>query len=252
MPALINLHGVTVRYGNHIALQDVSGQIQAGSLTALAGPNGAGKSTLLKAIAGILTPVSGRVEIAATAQHSIAYLPQGSAMERDFPLTVLESVCVGFWPRLGNAGAITRAKREQAAAAIAEIGLAGLEGRQIGSLSGGQFQRMLFARLLLQDAQIMLLDEPFAGVDAQTVEQLMRLLLHWHGLGRTIICVLHDLLLIKKYFPDSFVLAGKCLGSGHTHTLFEQKLLSFDLDMAELCPGNATAGTHSHAAIKQG
>ena len=96
--------------------------------------------------------------------------------------------------------------------------------------------------MILQDPQVLLLDEPFAAVDAETTARLMQLLLRWHEQGRTIICVLHDLMLIRKYFPESFVLSGKCLGRGHTHALFEQKLLSFDLDMAELYSSDAQGG----------
>jgi zinc/manganese transport system ATP-binding protein len=248
MGNLITLDNVTASYGRHVALHDVSGGFHAGSLTAIAGPNGAGKSTLLKLIVGMVKPRSGRVTLAPGL--SLAYLPQTTTLQHDFPLSVLQAVCTGFWPKIGDGGAITAAMKEQARAALAEVGLAGFEERRISSLSGGQFQRLLFARVIVQDAGVILLDEPFAAVDAETTARLIQLLLAWHRQGRTVICVLHDLLMIQKYFPDSFVLAGKCLGHGHTHRMLEQKLLSFDLDMAELCPGPETEAHHHHEAYE--
>lgn len=246
MTELITLDNVTARYGHHVALNDVSGAFQAGSLTAIAGPNGAGKSTLLKLIVGMVKPRSGRISIAKNL--SIAYLPQTTTLQHDFPMSVLQAICTGFWAQIGNGGTITPAMKHTACNALAEVGLAGFEKRQISNLSGGQFQRLLFARVIVQNAPVILLDEPFAAVDAETTARLIQLLLKWHQQGRTVICVLHDLLLIQKYFPDSFVLAGKCLGHGHTHKMLEQKLLSFDLDMAELCPGPETEAHHHHEA----
>lgn len=231
---LISLEDVSVYYGPHKALQDVSGAFHKGSLTAIAGPNGAGKSTLLKVIAGLVRPRQGRVTLAPHMQSKIGYLPQSSAVARDYPLSVMQAACTGFWPEIKDGAALSLAHKTRARAALAEVGLADLENRQLSQLSGGQFQKLLFTRLLLQEPEILLLDEPFAAVDAETTAKLMQLLLTWHKKGKTIICVLHDLLLIKKYFPESFLLAGKCLGRGHTHALFEQKLLSFDLDMAEI------------------
>ncbi len=230
----ITLDGVTVRYGRQIALHEISGSFVAGSLTAMAGPNGAGKSTLLKVMAGIIRPSSGRVVVDERFRGKIAYLPQTSAMNRDFPLSAMQTACMGFWTTVGDTGEITAAMTEKAAAALAKMGLSGLEDRPIGALSGGQFQRLLLSRVMLQAPEVILLDEPFASLDAESTARLMRLLLDWHAEGKTIVCALHDLLLIRKYFPESFLLAGKCLGRGHTHELFEQKLLSFDLDMAEL------------------
>jgi zinc/manganese transport system ATP-binding protein len=246
MQPVITLENVTARYGRHKALENVSGVFSVGSLTAVAGPNGAGKSTLLKVIAGIIKPQQGRVVLCPTCARKIAYLPQASSIQRDFPLSVLQAVCTGFWLEKGGTGGITRTLKNRARKALADVGLAGFEDRQIAQLSGGQFQRLLFARVILQNARILLLDEPFTAVDAATTAKLIQILLNWHQEGRTIICVLHDLLLIRKYFPESFLLAGKCLGRGHTHALFEQKLLSFDLDMAELRGPDDTTDEHEH------
>jgi zinc/manganese transport system ATP-binding protein len=242
----ITLENLTVRYGSNPALQNISGVFHTGSLTAIAGPNGAGKSTLLKTIMGNLRPVSGRVIIDGTMR--IAYMPQMTSLQRDFPFSVLQGVCTGFWNSARNMGGITTAMRVRASLALDEVGLGGFEKRQISTLSGGQFQRMLFARAIVQEANLILLDEPFASVDAATTQRLIQLILKWHEQGRTVVCVLHDLLLIQKYFPNSFVLAGKCLGHGHTHELLEKNLLSFDLDMAELCAGPEADSHHQHDA----
>ncbi|MFA6280401.1 MAG: ABC transporter ATP-binding protein [Bdellovibrionales bacterium] len=233
--AHVTLDDVSYHYGHHKALQDVSGVFPAGSLTAVAGPNGAGKSTLLKIIAGVMKPQKGRVTVASALKGKIGYLPQVSAIERDYPLNVRQAVSTGLWPEAGSFPSFQEgALKARVDQALADVGLQELEARQIGELSGGQFQRLLFARLIVQDPQLILLDEPFAAIDAQTIAPLIQQIIAWHTQGRTIICVLHDLLLIRKYFPESFLLAGKCMGRGHTHALFEQKLLSFDLDMAEL------------------
>lgn len=231
---LIRIRNLSVKYGRIIALQNASGHFFEGSLTAVAGPNGSGKSTLLKVLAGVVRPTSGDIVFAHSQKPEIAYLSQTSQMQRDFPITVEEVVLTGFYPKLGDAGKITATQHLKTHAALEEVGLRGYEARSIDGLSGGEFQRMLFARVMVQDAPIILLDEPFSAVDAATTTHLIHILLKWHQEGRTVICVLHDLLLIKKYFPESMVLHGKCLSSGHTHNMFEQKLLSFDLDMAEI------------------
>jgi len=246
MSVAVALENVSVQYARRRALDNISAVFESGSLTAVAGPNGAGKSTLLKTIAGILRPVRGTMKINLPVGGSVAYLPQTANVQREFPMSVIDAVCTGFWEHVGNTHAITPLMRAEAKHALDDVGLAGLENRQISELSGGQFQRMLFARVIVQNAQIILLDEPFTAIDGETTARLIQILLRWHEEHRTVICVLHDLLLIKKYFPESFVLAGKCLGSGHTHAMFEQKLLSFDLDMVEIQTPHDHDHEHSH------
>lgn len=238
MTNAIAINDLTVMYGRTRAIHDVSASFSKGSLTAVAGPNGAGKSTLLKTIAGILKPAKGSIRINPELADHLAYLPQMVSLRRDFPISVLQAICSGYWQGIGE-GAIGKELLQRAINALSQVGLEGFENRQISQLSGGQFQRMLFARVILEDAQIILLDEPFTAVDADTTARLMQTIMRWHKEGRTIICVLHDLLLIRKYFPESFILQGKCMGCGHTHDMFEQKLLSFDLDMAELLDKSA-------------
>jgi len=211
MSASVTLENVTISYNRHPAVHHISGRFDAGSLTAIAGPNGAGKSTLLKAIAGILTPEEGRIVTLGAPRESVAYLPQASEMQRDFPMPVLHMVATGFWHSTGGTRAITNTMKTRALEALAEVGLPGFEKRDLASLSAGQFQRALFARLLVQDATVMLLDEPFNAIDAATTEHLLELVLRWHAQGRTVICVLHDFEQIRKFFPRCLLMARECI-----------------------------------------
>jgi zinc/manganese transport system ATP-binding protein len=179
------------------------------------GPNGAGKSTLLKAIAGALPPLEGRVDRQVPPQE-IAYLPQAAEIDRSFPINVYDLVAMGLWRRSGLFGGIGRRDRAAIASAIAAVGLGGFEDRVIGSLSGGQMQRALFARLLLQDARLILLDEPFTAIDTKTATDLLDLVRRWHGEARTVVAVLHDLDVVRDHFPDCMVLAREVIAWGPT------------------------------------
>lgn len=252
---LIAARNLCVAFGNRQALQSVSGEFHAGSLTAVAGPNGSGKSTLLKTLAGVIRPTSGEVVFARGKKPVMAYLPQAAHLRRDFPISVEEAALTGFYTKLGEIGTIKESHRAAARRALREVGMEDRAGRSLEGLSGGELQRVLFARVIVQNAPVILLDEPFTAVDSETTSRLIRLLLKWHREERTVICVLHDLLLIKKYFPDSMVLQGRCLGIGHTHRMFEQKLLSFDLDMAELRTeqdGRKTGASRDHDHDREG
>ncbi len=212
-PAAITLDNLTISYDRKPAVHHLNGAFAAGSLTAVAGPNGAGKSTLLKALAGILHADEGQIQIA-NGWSPVGYLPQVAELERDIPLTVLEIVSSGFWKQCGSFHAISRRERQLALDALDLVGLGQLEHRTLASLSVGQFQRMLFARLIVQNTPLILLDEPFAAVDASTLERLLDLVLGWHRDGRTVICVLHDLDLIRHVFPSCLLLARECVAWG--------------------------------------
>ncbi|WP_431269817.1 metal ABC transporter ATP-binding protein [Dankookia sp. P2] len=212
-PAEIRLTDVTVSHARRPAVHHVSGRFAPGSLTAVVGPNGAGKSTLLRAMAGLHRPDEGRIEGAA---GQVALLPQAAALDRAFPVSCLDVVLFGLWREAGAFRAIGSAGRDRARAALAAVGLDGFAGRPVGSLSAGQFQRVLFARLLLQDAPVILLDEPFNALDARTSADLLAMVHRWHGEGRTIVAVLHDLDLVRREFPDTLLLARDCLGWGAT------------------------------------
>lgn len=208
----LRLSNLTVAYDGRPAVHHLSGEFTAGSMTAVVGPNGAGKSTLLRTIAGLLTPLEGEVQGATR----VALLPQASALDRGFPIAALDVVMFGLWGASGALRAVTTAGREAARAALEAVGLRGFAGRTVGSLSAGQFQRLLFARLLVQDAPVLLLDEPFTALDERTAADMLALLRRWHGEGRTIIAVLHDLELVLREFPRTLLLARDCVAWGET------------------------------------
>ena len=210
----IRLTDLTLGYDRHPAVHHLSGEIATGSLTAIVGPNGAGKSTLLKGIAGALSPLDG--DIALARGRRLAYLPQQAELDRSFPIHVYDLVAMGLWNRAGIFGRIGGGAAAKIEAAIAAVGLAGFERRPIGALSGGQMQRALFARLLLQDADIILLDEPFTAIDARTTVDLLALVQRWHGESRTVVAVLHDIETVRRAFPQTLLLARESVAWGAT------------------------------------
>ncbi len=215
----IHLHNVTVAYQRHPALHHIEGCFAAGSLTAVVGPNGAGKSTLLKAIAGRLPLADGHIELAGLKPRDIAFLPQQASLDRDFPLSVLELAMLGHARHAGVFGSFGKCGLAAAEAALAAVGLEGFERRRINTLSGGQLQRALFARVLVQDARVILLDEPFNALDARTVADLLALLHRWHGEARTVIAVLHDFDLVRRGFPQALYLARQPVAWGSTESV---------------------------------
>ena len=212
MSSAIALDDLTLGYDGHPAVHHLSGSFAAGSLTAIVGPNGSGKSTLLKGIMGLLRPIGGRIE----REGEIAYLPQSAEIDRSFPATVDELVALGLWRQRGAFGAITGADRDHMAAALHAVGLDGFAARPLDTLSGGQMQRALFARVILQNAPVVLLDEPFAAIDDRTVGDLMHLVGHWHQEGRTVLAVLHDIELVRRHFPQALLLAREPVAWGAT------------------------------------
>jgi len=198
---MIEITDLTCLHDRHPAVHHVSGRFEAGSLTAIVGPNGAGKTTLLRTLAGLHARYDGKV----VRQGRVALLPQAPALDRAFPITCAEAVAMGAWAELGAFRGLRA--RERVAEALDTVGLGGFAGRLVGTLSAGQFQRLLFARLILQDAPILLLDEPFTAVDARTQADLLRLIHRWHAEGRTIAAVLHDVDLVQREFPRTLLLA---------------------------------------------
>ena len=215
LPSAVRFEDVTLGYERHPAVHHLTGAIGEGSLTAVVGPNGAGKSTLLKSIVGLLHPLGGRIAVS-TPPERVAYLPQISDVERGFPIGVYELVSMGLWHRVGLAGRIGRGEERRVAEALAAVGLTGFEGRPIGTLSGGQLQRALFARLLLQDASLIVLDEPFNALDAKTTADLLDLVRRWHGERRTVIAALHDLATVERVFPQTLLIAREAIAWGDT------------------------------------
>lgn len=231
--AAVRVVDLTVTHQRHPAVHHLSGELAMGSLTAVVGPNGAGKSSLLDALAGRLPVSSGQIEIAPALAGRLAYLPQQSQIDRSFPIGVLDLVALGHWPRRGAFGAIDAPLRERAREALASVGLGGFEQRRIGELSVGQFQRVLFARVLLQDAQLILLDEPFNAIDARTSADLLAVVRRWHGESRTVVAVLHDMELVREHFPQALLLAREPVDWGPTAQVLRAENLFRARQMAE-------------------
>ncbi|HLN08394.1 MAG TPA: zinc ABC transporter ATP-binding protein AztA [Xanthobacteraceae bacterium] len=207
---------LTLGYDRHPAVHHLDGTVAAGSLTAIVGPNGAGKSTLFKGIVGVIRPLAGRIDRNGLDVREIAYLPQIAEIDRSFPIDVYDMVAMGLWRSAGLLGGIGRAARRKVEEAIAAVGLTGFETRPISTLSGGQMQRTLFARLLLQDARLIVLDEPFTAVDAKTAADLFNLMQRWHSEARTILASLHDLEFVRSNFPEALLLARQPVAWGPT------------------------------------
>lgn len=206
--AAIELDQLSLGWRDKVAVRDLSGCFRRGSLTAVVGPNGAGKSTLLRGIMGWVTPLAGRIRVSASAD-SLAFMPQQGDFDRSFPIAARDFVAMGAWRRVGPWRGFCRSERQRVEGALHAVGLGDFGRRPLATLSGGQLQRALFARLMLHDADIVMLDEPFSAVDRATTEDLMTLLMQWHERGKTVIVVLHDLELVRRHFPQTLLLAGQ-------------------------------------------
>ena len=215
MAAHLRFHDLTLGYDRHPAVHHLTGEVEEGAMLAVVGPNGAGKSTLFKAIVGLLAPLSGAID-RGLGVRDIAYLPQVAEIDRSFPINVYDLVAMGLWRRIGAFGAIRNTERDRIHAAIATVGLTGFERRPIAGLSGGQMQRVLFARLLLQDSRLIVLDEPFNAIDDRTVGDLIALVHRWHGEHRTVLAALHDMNLIRQHFPQTLLMAREPIAWGET------------------------------------
>jgi zinc/manganese transport system ATP-binding protein len=227
MTAALRFNNLTLGYDRHPAVHHLSGEVGDGALMAVVGPNGAGKSTLFKGIVGMIKPLAGRIERGALAASDIAYLPQAAEIDRSFPINVFDMVAMGLWHHTGLFGGIGRQARHRVEEALAAVGLTGFEDRAIGTLSGGQMQRMLFARLLLQDARVIVLDEPFNAVDAKTSADLFDLVRRWHNEKRTVLTALHDIDFVRANFPETLLLAREPVAWGDTaQVLTSENLLT--------------------------
>lgn len=247
MSQAITVTNLTVGYNRHPAVHHLTGAFGPGTLTAVVGPNGSGKSTLLKTVVGLLRPMGGRVDLGGLTARDLGYLPQQAEIDRTFPITVLDMVALGHWRCLGAFGRMRPPHWAKTREAIMAVGLGGFENRLIGTLSAGQFQRVLFARLLVQDAPAILLDEPFTAMDARTTEDLLNLVLALNGQGRTIVAVIHDLDQVRRHFPRTLLLAREPVAWGATGEALTPDSLERAKCMAEawdenapLCPGNAS------------
>lgn len=214
----LHIEDITVSYGANPALWDIDLDIPPGVMCAIVGPNGAGKSTLIKTALGLVRPVAGHVRFlgrpVAQMRGKIGYVPQRHSVDWDFPTTVRDVVEMGLYQQLGwfrRPGAQAHAR---ALGALAEVGMQDYAGRQISQLSGGQQQRVFIARALVQDAPILILDEPLAGVDAATEAVIIALLQRLRDAGRTIIVVHHDLTTVQSYFDWLVMLNVRIIAQG--------------------------------------
>jgi manganese/zinc/iron transport system ATP- binding protein len=209
---------LTASYSSRPALWDVDAAIPAGTLAAIVGPNGAGKSTLLKAVVGLLKADSGHVLIegqpAKAALDRVAYVPQRDEVDWDFPITVREVVEMGRYRTTGWVRRLKKGDHEVVAESLARVGMTPFASRQIGELSGGQRQRVFIARALAQESPVVLLDEPFAGVDARTESVLLDLLAEFRDEGRTIVVVHHDLGTVRARFDWALLLNVRTVSCG--------------------------------------
>jgi zinc/manganese transport system ATP-binding protein len=226
----LSIRDLTLGYDRHPAVHHLDLDLRRGSLTAVVGPNGAGKSTLLKGLTGELAPLEGRIDRDAA---RLAYLPQLSDVDRNFPVAVGAFVAMGLWHRVGAFGRIAQGEAARVADALAAVGLTGFDRRPISALSGGQVQRVMFARLLLQDADLILLDEPFTSLDARTAVELLKVVKRWHGEGRTVLAVLHDIEAVRAHFPETLLLARKKVAHGATETVLTAENLFLARQMSE-------------------
>jgi zinc/manganese transport system ATP-binding protein len=244
----VTFANLTLGYDRHPAVHHINGEIQSGELLAIVGPNGAGKSTLLKGIIGELKPLSGSLKLDGLKKSDIAYLPQQIEIDRLFPISVFDCVAMGLWRKIGAWRGVDAKRNEEVTRALATVGLQDLADRAVGALSGGQFQRVLFARLLLQDASLILLDEPFRAVDTKTVADLIALILRWHAEGRTVLAALHDIEQVRAHFPTTLLLAREVVAWGETRRVLtpanllksRQLVEAFD-EHAEICDRDEAA-----------
>lgn len=218
------VRGLTVSYGQKPAVFSVDMTVAPGSMTAIIGPNGAGKSTLLKAALGILKPLAGQVTVFGhavdQARDRIAYVPQRASVDWDFPTRVMDVVLMGLYPRLGLFGRLTGQHRAEAIGCLRRVGMEDFASRQIGQLSGGQQQRVFLARALAQNADLYLLDEPFAGVDAATEKAIVGVLKSLRDAGKTVVVVHHDLSTVRDYFDHAFLINTRKVAEGPVDAVF--------------------------------
>lgn len=227
----LEVEDLNVNYGKTPVLWDVSFRIPKGVLVGIIGPNGAGKSTLLKTTLRLIPPLSGRIDVLGSSSFSkvrqkIAYVPQRGSVDWDFPITAFEVVLMGRYGRMGLFGRPRKADKEAALQALELVGMSGYANRQIGQLSGGQQQRLFIARAIVQNGDLFLLDEPFAGVDLTTEKSMIDLLKKQTEQGKTVFVVHHDLPTVEEYFDYCILLNTRLIAAGPVKEVFTKENLS--------------------------
>ena len=224
--APLSIHDLTVAYHRKPVLWDVDLEVPAGKLIGIVGPNGAGKSTLIKAVLDLLPRASGRVTIFGKSykesRSRVGYVPQRESVDWDFPVSALDVVAMGRYAKIGWFRPVTRSHKDAAMEALDRVGIANLAHRQISQLSGGQQQRAFLARALVQDADLYLMDEPFAAVDAATETAIVGLLQDLRSRGKTCLVVHHDLQTVREYFDEVILMNMRIVAHGPTETTFTE------------------------------
>ncbi|GAA4855606.1 metal ABC transporter ATP-binding protein [Saccharopolyspora cebuensis] len=235
----IEARGVAVRYGPVLALDDVTLTVAPGRICGLLGMNGSGKSTLFKALLELVRPDRGEIRLLGTGSRrarrsgAVAYVPQAEAIDPDFPVTVADVVLMGRYGRMGPTRRARRADTEAVHAALDRVGLADLAGRSIGALSGGQRKRAFAARALAQDAALLLLDEPFAGVDASSAAVLVELLRELAAEGRTAVISTHDLAGVPALCDEAVLLQRRVIAHGPLDEVLTPEALARAFGLAD-------------------
>jgi manganese/zinc/iron transport system ATP- binding protein len=222
--APLSIHDMTVAYHRRPVLWDIDYDAPPGQLVAIVGPNGSGKTTLLRAVLDLVPKVSGDVHVFGRpyreVRHRVAYVPQRESVDWDFPISALQVVCMGLYRKIGWFRPVTRRWREKAREALDRVGMADYAQRQISQLSGGQQQRVFLARALVQEADLYLMDEPFAGVDAATERAIVEILRGLRRDGKTALVVHHDLQTVQEYFDSLLLLNMRLVAAGRVEEVF--------------------------------
>ncbi len=230
METTISIKSLSVSYEEKIVLKDVNLSIFPGRITGIVGPNGAGKSTLYKAILGLLEPNTGSISIQGRKVHDVrkkmAYVPQKDGVNWQFPTTVYDVVLMGRFPHKRIFQILSSEDHQIAVDAMHSLGIHEFRNRQIGALSGGQQQRVFIARALCQQADIILLDEPFVGVDVKTEQQIIQILKNLSDEGKTIMMIHHDLTKVRTYFDDIILLNKEIIADGPVESTFTKANIS--------------------------
>ncbi|GAA0454103.1 metal ABC transporter ATP-binding protein [Alkalibacillus silvisoli] len=230
MTSSVKVDHLSVSYHGELALDDISFEAPKQELIGIIGPNGAGKSTLIKAIMGMVPKNQGDIKVmdqsVAKVRPKIAYVPQRSMIDFDFPILVEDVVVMGRYPHLKWWSRPSKKDREKALDCLEQVGMQDFHRRQIGELSGGQQQRVFIARALAQEADILFLDEPFAGIDLSSEQIIINLLRKIRNEGKTLFVVHHDLSKVEEYFDSLMLLNQRLVGFGEQKEVFKPQLIS--------------------------
>lgn len=225
----LSIYDLTVAYHRKPVLWDISIDFPPGQLIGVVGPNGAGKSTLIKAVMDLVPRASGEIRVYDKPyrknRHRVGYVPQRESVDWDFPANALDVVTMGLYGQIGWCLPVRRKHRQLAAEALRRVGLEDFAHRQISQLSGGQQQRTFLARALVQDADLYLMDEPFAAVDAATEQAIIEILKEMKGRGKTVLVIHHDLQTVADYFDYVVLLNMRVVAHGPIETTFTQENL---------------------------